>query len=101
MRELLSAGFDNCTVKLYPTKKELSHARYMILYLSSGKVINLRLDQGLGYWKLNETINFPFDETVETQQKWIERKIDDLSIVNNKDYHTYIFKSEGAAETAS
>ena len=95
MQALFSVGFESCSINLHSSKKDISHARHLMLRLSSGNEINLRLDQGLGYWQLNGAVTYPFDKTVEQQCAWIDRKVATLSVSNGKDYPTYVFKSEG------
>ncbi|WP_228253439.1 hypothetical protein, partial [Acinetobacter baumannii] len=37
-------------LNLYISKSKIDHPRYFIFTLKSGKKVDIRLDQGVGYW---------------------------------------------------
>jgi DEAD/DEAH box helicase domain-containing protein len=89
MKSLLS-NYNNVEVNLADHSSQLPHSRELTLEFENGKVLILRLDQGLGYWKVNRAPNYPFDKTIEEQLAWINEKANHLETVNLQRHPTYI-----------
>lgn len=97
MDRLLSRGYSNCSLNFEENKSKISHARILKINLSNGEELILRLDQGLGYWgRATEYVKFSFDDTTEKQLEWVDNVGFRKSVKNEKDFPTYIFKSQTA-----
>ncbi|MEB2777481.1 DEAD/DEAH box helicase [Algoriphagus sp. D3-2-R+10] len=82
--------FENVEINLADHNSQLPHSRELTLEFENDKVLNLRLDQGVGYWKVNRLPIYPFDETIENQIDWIDRNSGNLETVNSQRHSTYI-----------
>jgi hypothetical protein len=89
IKNLLS-DFGNVEVNLAEGTHQLPHSREINLEFETGKVLNLRLDQGMGYWKVNRWPFYPFDATVQEQLNWINTRSLELETVNSQRHPTYI-----------
>jgi DEAD/DEAH box helicase domain-containing protein len=89
IKSLLSQ-FPNVEVNLADHRSELSHSRELNLEFENGKVLNLRLDQGVGYWKVNRFLTFPFDESIQNQINWINANCLVMETLNSQRHPTYI-----------
>ncbi|MDO1450342.1 DEAD/DEAH box helicase [Rhodocytophaga aerolata] len=94
MLRLFSERFSNCNVNLLADRSVISHARILKIHFANEKQLIFRFDQGVGYWsKVIEYANYPFDETIDNQIKWIHDEGLSRSVRNDKDTPTYIFKT--------
>jgi hypothetical protein len=102
MDQLLSRGFNSCSLALEKDRSKVSHARTLVISLADGEDLLLRLDQGVGYWgRILDYAKYPFDDTVERQLIWIDSVGVKKSVKNEKDFPTYIFKSIRKSEVLS
>ncbi|WP_180160481.1 DEAD/DEAH box helicase [Acinetobacter sp. YH12054] len=84
-------------------EKKIDHARFLIFKLKSAKEIELRLDQGVGFWQIKylewpkekEDKNFPFNESLQKQLLWVKRQETNLYVRSEDNFKTdlYITKS--------
>lgn len=82
---------------------KIDHARFLLFRLKSGKKIELRLDQGVGFWqikyiewpKVKEDRDFPFNESFQKQLLWVKRQETNLCVRSEENFKTdlYITKS--------
>ncbi len=89
IKELL-AEFENVEVNLGQTIRDLPHSREMNLEFENGKVLNIRFDQGMGYWNASMRPWYPFDEPIAEQIQWIQQKINLIRTINPGWHPTYI-----------
>ncbi|MEB2786515.1 DEAD/DEAH box helicase [Algoriphagus persicinus] len=89
IKELL-ADFENVEVNLGVNNRELPHSREMNLEFENGRILNIRLDQGLGYWNSLSRTMYPFNESAPDQVKWIKGKLNELRTANSSRHPTYI-----------
>lgn len=82
--------WDNIDVNFADHANKMPHSRELMLEFENGKSINIRLDQGVGYWKVNRNPMFPFEETIEKQLEWIQRNSKVLNTMNSQRHPTYI-----------
>ncbi|MFY6741660.1 DEAD/DEAH box helicase, partial [Acinetobacter baumannii] len=90
-------------LNLYISKSKIDHPRYFIFTLKSGKKVDIRLDQGVGYWQIKyfnwreiqKKGDFPFLESIQKQLLWIKRNNTNMHVVGEEDFKTdiYIAKS--------
>ena len=90
-------------MNLQITKTKIDHARFLLFRLKSGKKIELRLDQGVGFWqikyiewpKVKEDRDFPFNESFQKQLLWVKRQETNLCVRSEENFKTdlYITKS--------
>lgn len=88
--EQLLSPINQVNVDLVDYKSQLQHARELCLKFDSGKTLIIRFEQGVGYWKVNRFLNFPFDENSDSQFKWIEDNSNHLQTINSQIHPTYI-----------
>lgn len=85
------------------SRSKIDHSRYFIFTLKSGKKVDIRLDQGVGYWQI-KYINwreiqgkgdFPFLESIQKQLLWINGNNTNMYVVGEDGFKTdiYITKS--------
>lgn len=82
---------------------KIDHARFLLFRLKSGKKIELRLDQGVGFWqikyiewpKVKEDRDFPFNGSFQKQLLWVKRQETNLCVRSEENFKTdlYITKS--------
>lgn len=82
---------------------KIDHARFLIFKLKSGKNVELRLDQGVGFWQIKyiewpkekEDRDFPFNESFQKQLLWVKRQETNLCVRSEDNFKTdlYITKS--------
>lgn len=82
---------------------KIDHARFLIFKLKSGKKIEIRLDQGVGFWQIKYTNwleakelgNFPFNESFQKQVLWLQRQEKNMCVRAEGYFKTdvYITKS--------
>jgi DEAD/DEAH box helicase domain-containing protein len=77
-------------VKLAENKRDLPHARVLNMEFENGPQIKLRLDQGVGYWKVNRYPTYPFGDSIDEQINWINANSTILETVNSQNHATYI-----------
>lgn len=90
-------------LNLHVSRSKIDHPRYFILTLKSGKKVDIRLDQGVGYWqikyfnwrKIQEKGDFPFLESIKKQLLWIDGNNTNMYVVSEEGFKTdlYITKS--------
>lgn len=86
----LLLDFENVEVNLAQYNSELQHSREINLEFENGRVLNIRLDQGMGYWKANRGLIYPFDSSIQEQLNWINDKSMELKTINSQRHPTYI-----------
>ncbi|MGI8320494.1 helicase-related protein [Acinetobacter baumannii] len=85
------------------SRSKIDHSRYFIFSLKSGKKVDIRLDQGVGYWQIKyinwreiqEKGDFPFLESIQKQLLWINGNNTNMYVVGEDGFKTdiYITKS--------
>lgn len=85
------------------SRSKIDHSRYLIFTLKSGKKVDIRLDQGVGYWQIKyinwreiqEKGDFPFLESIQKQLLWINGNNTNMYVVGEDGFKTdiYITKS--------
>ncbi|MBW8190310.1 DEAD/DEAH box helicase [Neiella marina] len=77
-------------------RADIAHRRLLLLTLASGKQIKLKLDQGMGYWRLSDpsshypTVKFSFHEYVAVQLAQLEKLERALVVCNSEEWSTDI-----------
>jgi prepilin-type processing-associated H-X9-DG protein len=72
-------------------RRELSHSRCLNLLFVDGHTINIRLDQGMGYWIFDQSnINYPFESPVHMQQQWIESEMERINVRASSTFPTHL-----------
>jgi hypothetical protein len=87
--EALLRGMSEVNYILGQNRRDLLHARELNLEFENGRVLNIRLDQGMGFWNPSFKPQYPFNDSVADQMHWIEENINRLRTLNG-DTHTYI-----------
>ncbi|MFC0656227.1 DEAD/DEAH box helicase [Mongoliitalea lutea] len=90
IKELLR-DFPNVEVNLGTSNRDLPHSRELNLEFDSGVVLNIKLDQGMGYWNCNKYSVFPFQKTIDDQIKWTRQKMNSLQAINSNIHPTYFY----------
>lgn len=90
-------------MNLHISRSKIDHPRYFIFTLKSGKKVDIRLDQGVGYWQvkyinwreIQEKGDFPFLESIQKQLFWIKGNNTNMHVVGEEGFKTdiYITKS--------
>lgn len=88
--QALLPDFENVAVNLGQNNRDLPHSRELNLEFENGKVLNIRFDQGMGYWNASSRPWYPFYDPVDRQIQWIQKKMNDLQTVNPSRHPTYI-----------
>ena len=88
--EALLSDLPNVNFMLGHNSRDLSHARELNLEFENGRILNIRLDQGMGYWDPSYKPSYPFNESIANQIGWIEEKMNQLRTLNSSNTHTYI-----------
>ncbi|OUY07429.1 DEAD/DEAH box helicase [Acinetobacter populi] len=81
------------------SNSKIDHARYFIFTLQSGKKIEIRMDQGVGYWQIKyinwlevkEAGNFPFNESFQKQILWVKRQDKNICVRSEEHFKTDIY----------
>ncbi|MCK9397380.1 MAG: DEAD/DEAH box helicase [Methylobacter sp.] len=84
---------ENCVVN---AASDTPHGRIMELTWRSGKTTHIRLDQGVGYWKIGDKAPW-FDDNLSSSTQQVEKMlqlITKLNIRNAKEFPTQIFVKE-------
>lgn len=96
--KVISAYFEvsmdgHCIVK---TPNDTQHGRVLELMWQSGKTTIIRLDQGVGYWQIDDKAPW-FDDNVSKPEQQAEKMlslISKLKVKNAKDFPTQVFVKE-------
>lgn len=102
MEELFKRQNNFPVIDLVGNVKDMYHARILRFSLDNGKNLQIRFDQGMGYWDLiyenikdRTTHQIPFDDDEIKQIDFIERNINKYKIKNTSENSTFIdFKIE-------
>lgn len=89
IRAILS-DFKNIELNLCESNRDLPHSRELNLEFEDGKILNIRFDQGMGYWISSSRPWYPFNDPVDVQIQWIQQKMNELRTVNQNRHPTYI-----------
>lgn len=81
--DVILADYGGRTIKL-------QHARVMTIKFQNGEEVQIRFDQGFGYWRSKENIHFRFDITARQQSAFLltgedSRRGRSIMIVNDSD----------------
>lgn len=88
IKQLITINADT-QIHIPDSKGELAHARLLTLKFTNDKTINIRLDQGVGYWKPSNFPLFPFEEPINNQVEWINGKKNSIKAINSQGHVTY------------
>lgn len=94
-RQYIEATVGACTVTATP---DLAHGRVMALTWRCGKTTKLRLDQGIGFWHLDQTpprFDLNLSTPIEQTQR-LQELVATLNVRNAKDFPTQVFVKERA-----
>ncbi|GAK20348.1 DEAD-box helicase-related protein [Vibrio sp. JCM 19052] len=78
------------------SRTDIAHRRLLTLTLASGQKINLKLDQGMGYWRLFEpqshfqSIKFGFELDPAHQLAQLQKLEKEVTVRNSEDWSTDI-----------
>lgn len=95
----LSRGVDGVfQLEVADSNRDIPHHRVLSIEFVSGKVIRVRLDQGIGYWrfwfKRKSMANFNFGDSVQCQLAACERVVANAELVNGERWETYVIVEE-------
>lgn len=81
------------------SRAKIDHPRFFIFTLKSGKKVDIRLDQGVGYWriqyinwsKVREEGGFPFTDSVQKQIFWVKGQNINMCVKNVEPFKTDLY----------
>jgi len=84
--------FETLNISFTNNRRSLSHARIMKLQFEDNSMLDIRLDQGLGYWQAElANQDYPFDLSAAEQLQWINENIGDITINGYQNHPTHLF----------
>ncbi|XOV94585.1 MAG: DEAD/DEAH box helicase [Bacteroidota bacterium] len=87
---LLNQSFSDITINSTSDNHRIPHPRELDLEFDSGKSLNIRLDQGLGYWFIDGyPPEFPFHKPVSEQVQWVVENSKVFRLKNSSNFQTY------------
>ncbi|MGF1692376.1 DEAD/DEAH box helicase [Photobacterium kagoshimensis] len=81
-------------------RSDIAHRRLITLLFASGRVVQLKLDQGVGYWLLSDpytiysTVKYDFNSDLQNQLGLLSSLERDLSVKNSESWSTDITYQE-------
>ncbi len=92
IEQLLETDMLTCAIEMHQYKRDMHHARILVLSFDSGRKLTLRFDQGVGYWELDNRLPaFPFNDSPDDQQSWIRQHKSQMRVRNGLLQPTYVF----------
>jgi len=87
-----SNKFSSVRIMFSPHRQSLSHARILQIQFEDDTTLDLRFDQGMGYWNLVlPNRGYPFDLPVATQFQWIQQFTGSIHVQGGFNYQTHLF----------
>lgn len=86
-----------CPVRLLidSSNRDVPHRRLLTVILDSGNEVNIRLDQGVGYWRLRarsfRDVGFDFEQSYQEQIQHVSSVVSGFSVGNSEEWSTDIF----------
>lgn len=94
LMEELFAGckqYSNNDISLGGSRRDFPHARFLKVGFDNGYELELKLDQGVGYWNIaNNNMRYPFHDREDRQVDWIKRNVAKFKVVNRDQFPTSI-----------
>lgn len=94
MKSLFNTKLFNTSIIQARVKKDLAHYRYFDFVFDDGTTLNVRLEQGFGYWQLDgfsKYFRFPFHGGVKGQLGAIDGIVNNDSLKNYQSHPTSIY----------
>lgn len=90
---LQSGRFGEAEVRFTGKRQDLGHARMMRLQFEGGAVLEIRLDQGMGYWRaeFSSPLEYPYSATVSQQLQWVDDHAGRIVVRRYANYPTHLF----------
>ncbi|MEP4599114.1 MAG: DEAD/DEAH box helicase [Cyclobacteriaceae bacterium] len=88
---LTKPSFSEVTINSTNDNRRIPHPRELDLEFDNGNTLNIRLDQGFGYWFVDGHVTaFPFNQSVNNQLEWINSTLLEIRLRNNSNFQTYL-----------